>query len=241
MMKSTDQGGNDGMRLLLIEDEAPNAAIIKRCLEEEGFDVDTAREGNQGLRMATTTDYAAIILDLMLPGMDGWEICRSLRGRRNTTPILVLTARGEVEDRVRGLELGADDYLPKPFDFTELIARIRALIRRDKVHKGRVIIIDRLEIDTGARRILCDGQEVSLAPQEYSLLEALALSEGRVLNRDYILSRVWSNEESYSNSVDVHIGMLRKKIDAPYSTKLIHTVHRLGYMLKSPDSEDRHD
>lgn len=226
------------MRLLLIEDEAPNAAIIQRGLEEEGFRVETARDGRTGLKLALSHDYAAIILDLMLPGMDGREVCESLRARRNPVPILMLTARGAVEDRVRGLEAGADDYLPKPFDFSELLARVRALVRRDKLHKGRVLHIDRLEIDTGTRRVTCDGQEVRLTPQEYALLEALARHEGRTLTRDYILTHVWNNEDSYSNSVDVHIGILRKKIDAGHAVKLIHTVHRLGYRMERPDAED---
>lgn len=223
------------MRLLLIEDDAPNAAIIKRCLEEEGYTVDVAREGISGLRMALTGNYVVIILDLMLPGMDGWKLCEELRARRIATPLLILTARGDVQDRVRGLELGADDYLPKPFDFTELLARIRALHRRDKVGKGRVLRIAYLEIDTGTRRVTCAGREVFLAPQEYALLEALARNEGRILSREVIFNTVWKNEDSYSNSVDVHIGFLRKKIEAGQTVKLIHTIRRVGYMLKRPD------
>lgn len=226
------------MRLLLIEDEAPNAAIIKRGLEEEGYRVEVARDGSAGLKMALTDDYAAIILDLMLPGLDGWQVCERLRARRNATPLLILTARGAVEDRVRGLELGADDYLPKPFDFSELLARVRALVRRDKIHKGRNLCVDRLEIDTALRRVTCDGQEVRLTPQEYALLEALARYEGRTLTREFILNQIWNSEDSFSNSVDVHIGQLRKKVDAGYSTKLIHTVHRLGYMLKRAEEEE---
>lgn len=229
------------MRLLLVEDDVPNAAIIKRCLEEEHYSVDIARDGVSGLRMALASEYAVILLDLMLPGMDGWKICEALRAERIATPLLILTARGAVEDRVRGLEIGADDYLPKPFDFAELLARIRALQRRDKVHKGRILRIAHLEIDTGPRRVACAGQEVFLAPQEYALLEALARNEGRTLSRDVILNTVWKNEDSYSNSVDVHINILRKKIDAGQPVKLIHTVRRVGYMLKRPNEEMRDD
>jgi two-component system copper resistance phosphate regulon response regulator CusR len=225
------------MQLLLIEDEKPIATVIQRGLEEEHYRVDVAHEGKQGLTLALETGYALIILDLMLPGMDGWQICEALRERRILTPILMLTARDGVQDRVRGLEMGADDYLTKPFDFAELLARVRALLRRDKLHKGRVLRIAHLEIDTGARQVRCAGKEVVLTRREYSLLEALVLNEGRVLSRDVIQKRVWSNEESYSNIVDVHIGLLRKKIDSASACKLIHTVHGIGYMLKRPDEE----
>jgi two-component system copper resistance phosphate regulon response regulator CusR len=225
------------MRLLLIEDDVPNAAIIRRCLEEEGYSVDIARDGVSGLKMALTDAYAVIVLDLMLPGLDGWSVCEKLRRQRIGTPVLMLTARGDVRDRVRGLDTGADDYLAKPFDFSELLARLRALRRRDKIHKGRHICIAHLEIDTAARRVTCAGREVALAAQEYALLELLARNEGRALSRDVIMSSVWKNEDSYSNSVDVHIGILRKKIDTPNQAPLIHTVRRVGYMIKRPEAE----
>lgn len=224
------------MRVLLIEDERAIAAVVKRGLESARFSVDVAADGETGLKLALESPYSVIVLDLMLPGRDGWSICRELRDRRVTTPILMLTARDTVEDRVRGLETGADDYLPKPFDFTELLARIRALLRRDKVHKARVIRVADLEIDTAAGRVSRGGQEVHLTRREYSLLEALAANEGRVLTREVILDRIWMDEESYSNTVDVHIGLLRKKIDAGQVVKLIQTVHGVGYTLKSPDT-----
>ncbi|MCW3098745.1 MAG: two component transcriptional regulator, winged helix family [Chthonomonadaceae bacterium] len=225
------------MRLLLIEDDVPNATIIRRCLEEEGYVVEIAREGISGLKMACTDSYGVIVLDLMLPGLDGWRVCEALRQQRISTPVLILTARGEVQDRVRGLNMGADDYLPKPFDFSELLARIRALYRRDKVHKGRHICIAHLEIDTATRRVSYAGRDLSLAAQEYALLELLARNEGRALSREVIMSSVWKNEDSYSNSVDVHIGILRRKLHALHEAPLIHTVRRVGYMIKRPEAE----
>jgi two-component system copper resistance phosphate regulon response regulator CusR len=154
-------------------------------------------------------------------------------------PILMLTARDAVSDRVEGLETGADDYLPKPFDFTELLARVRALLRRNRVNKTKVIRIADLEIDTALFKVTRAGKEIALTRREFSLLEALAANEGRVLTRDVIQNHVWSNEESYSNTVDVHIGLLRKKIDANHPVKLIHTIHGLGYSLKPPEAEEK--
>jgi DNA-binding response OmpR family regulator len=226
------------VRILLIEDEPSIAAVVKQGLEEARYTVDVALDGATGLDRALTRAYALIVLDLMLPGLDGWQVCERLRGRRVTAPILMLTARDAVQDRVRGLEIGADDYLPKPFDFEELLARIRALLRRESIHKTRVIRIADLEIDTGLRQVTRAGQVVLLTPREYSLLEALAAREGQILTREVILDHVWMDEESYSNIVDVHIRALRKKIDAEHAVKLIQTVHRMGYMLKRPDAEE---
>lgn len=226
------------MKILVIEDDKPIRDVIKRGLEDDRvYVVDTAPDGAAGLELALADDYAAIILDIMLPRMDGWQICEELRNRRVNTPILMLTARDAVRDRVRGLEIGADDYLPKPFDFEELLARVRALIRRDKQSKSKVIHIGHMEIDTIAQRVACEGEEISLTPREYALLEALARNEGRVLSRDAIQYRVWDSEEVTSNTVDVYIGLLRKKIDANRAIKLIHTVHGFGYMLKRPEPE----
>ena len=226
------------MKVLLIEDEVVIAKVIRQGLEEAHFTVQTAHDGSTGLRSALEGDYALIILDLMLPGVDGWRICEELRARRRRTPILMLTARGTVPDRVRGLEMGADDYLPKPFDFAELLARAHALLRRDKIHKTRVIRIADLEIDTGQRRVTRAGHEISLSQREYLLLEALASREGQVLTREVIQERVWMDDESYSNTVDVHIGWLRKKIDQDHDVKLIQTVRGVGYALRRPDSEE---
>ena len=226
------------MRILLIEDDEAISEVIQRGLEEDHYyTVEVAHDGRKGLRMAMETDYAVILLDLMLPGLDGWSVCQELRARRINTPILMLTARDSVRDKVRGLDAGADDYLAKPFEFDELMARIRALHRRDRALKSRILRFGELEIDTGTRRVTLYNDDLPLTQREYALLEALALNAGRPLSRDFIQYQVWSNDDSYSNTVDVHIGVLRKKIDAGQPVKLIHTVHGLGYMLKPPDVE----
>jgi DNA-binding response OmpR family regulator len=222
------------MRILLIEDEVPIAEVITQGLEQAGYSVTAAHDGLSGLKAAEEGRSALIILDVMLPGMDGWQICRALRGQRNTTPILMLTARDAVTDRVRGLDLGADDYLPKPFDFSELVARVQALLRREHLHKGRMLQVADLEIDTRLRRVTRAGQEITLTPREYTLLEALAAREGQTLTREIILERVWFDEESLSNTVDVYVGMLRRKIDSGHIVKLIQTVHGVGYVLRGP-------
>ena len=170
----------------------------------------------------------------MVPGLDGWQVCEALRTQGSQVPILMLTARDSVQDRVRGLDLGADDYLPKPFEFPELLARIRALLRRDRVHRARVIQVDDLVIDTGQRRVMRAGVEIGLSHREYELLEALAAHESQVLTREVIQERIWMDEDSYSNTVDVYIGMLRRKIDAGHPRKLIQTVRGRGYLLGDP-------
>jgi len=220
------------MRILLVEDQTDIAEFIQRGLEEAHYYVTIAGNGNTGLLLALERQFSVIILDIMLPGRDGWSICTELRDRRNTTPIIMLTARDSVRDRVRGLELGADDYLPKPFDFSELLARVQAAIRRDRVHKGRKIRVADLEIDTRTSSVYRSGIRIEMTQREYSLLEALATQEGRVLTRDAIMDSVWQDDESYSNTIDVHIKNLRKKIDAEHSLKLIHSVYGQGYMLE---------
>lgn len=226
------------MKILLIEDETAIASVIQRGLEQARFQVEVAADGERGLNLALTENYGLILLDLMLPKLDGWQLCEELRAQRCRTPILMLTARGQVLDRVKGLELGADDYLAKPFEFIELLARVRALLRRDKVHKTRVFRVDDLEIDTALHRVTRAGKEISLSPREYTLLEALASREGQVLTREAIQDRVWMDEEAYSNTVDVYIGLLRKKVDAESATKLIHTVRGAGYTLRRPEREE---
>ena len=221
------------MKILLIEDEAGIANMVRRGLTDASYVVETAADGKTGLDMAQSNAYALVILDLMLPKMDGWQVCEELRAHRNRVPVLMLTARDNVEDRVKGLDLGADDYLPKPFDFQELLARVRALIRRDRIHRSRTIRIADLEMDTAQHRVTRAGAEVKLSHREYELLEALASNEGKVLTREAIQERIWMNEECFSNTVDVYIRMLRKKIDADHVQKLIQTVHGVGYTLRA--------
>lgn len=223
------------MRILIVEDEAAIAGMLRQGLENARYTVEHAADGVTGLMMASENTYNLILLDVMLPGMDGWRVCEELRRRRNRVPILMLTARDAVNDKVRGLDAGADDYLPKPFDFNELMARVRALLRRDRVHRTRVIQIADLLIDTSQRTVTRAGVEVGLSHREYELLAALASSEGRVFSREVIQEQVWGNEAAIQNTVDVYIGMLRKKIDSGHPVKLIHTVHGAGYTLRAPE------
>jgi two-component system copper resistance phosphate regulon response regulator CusR len=225
------------MKILVVEDDAAIARMITRGLTDARYTVDHAADGAMGLEMAQMQDYALIILDIMLPKRDGWSVCEELRGTGSSVPILMLTARDAVSDRVRGLDTGADDYLPKPFDFTEFMARVRALVRRDRIHRTRTIRVADLEIDTAKRLVHRAGVEIGLSRREYDLLEALAAQESRVLTREAIQERVWMDDESYSNTVDVYIGMLRKKIDAGHEVKLIHTVRGVGYTLRVTDEE----
>lgn len=221
------------MRILLVEDDLVIAEQIARTLERERFKVDTVRDGVEAEGKGYDSAYNLIILDVMLPGRDGWTICENLRRAKVRTPILMLTARDSVEDRIRGLEGGADDYLPKPFDVRELMARMKALLRRDQVHKTGVLAIADLEIDTGARTVTRSGQLIKLTRREYDLLEALAKNEGRTLTREAILERIWNNEESQLNTVNFHVVSLRKKVDADFEPKLIQTVHGIGYVLRA--------
>jgi two-component system copper resistance phosphate regulon response regulator CusR len=221
------------MRVLLVEDDEVIAEQIAEALRRERYAVDVAADGEEGSDMAAMNTYGLVVLDIMLPFKDGWSICREIRERRDPVPVLMLTARDSVDDRIKGLEGGADDYLPKPFDIRELLARIKALVRRDKIHRTGVIRIVDLEIDANAHVARRAGDDLKLTPREFSLLEALARNEGRTLTRQVIMESVWNNEESLENSVNFHVTSLRKKVDAPYKIKLIHTVHGLGYTLKA--------
>lgn len=227
------------MRVLIVEDDVAIARVVKRGLEQAGFKADVAQDGVAGFEAVFKASYNIIVLDIMLPRMDGFRVCEELRKRKVRIPILMLTARGAVDDRVKGLDTGADDYLPKPFDFNELLARIRALLRRDKVHKSRIIQVADLEIDTAKHKVTRAGVEIGLSHREYDLLEALASREGYVLTREMIQERVWMDDESYSNTVDVYIGMLRKKIDAGHELKLIQTVRGVGYSLRVSDEGEQ--
>ncbi|GLQ95044.1 heavy metal response regulator transcription factor [Dyella acidisoli] len=219
------------MRLLVVEDEKKAGEYLKKGLEESGFTVDIATNGIDGLHNALEEDYALIVLDIMLPGMDGWEVLKRLRAKRDT-PVLFLTAMDELEERVRGLELGADDYLVKPFAFVELLARIRTLLRRGPPRDVEHMHIGDLEIDAIRRRVRRGGQRVDLTPREFSLLQLLARRRGEVLSRTQIASFVWDmNFDSDTNVVEVAIRRLRAKIDDGFEVKLIHTVRGMGYVL----------
>ncbi len=222
------------MKILVVEDNEPIARMIERGLKNEGYDIVVADNGKAALDIATQTNVSLIILDIMLPKMDGLQVCEQLRDQGNRVPILMLTARDTVEDRVHGLDVGADDYLPKPFAFPELSARVRALLRRDKVHRTKIIKVADLTIDTAQHVVTRAGQVIGLSHREYELLEALASHESQVLTREVIIERIWMNDDSYSNTVDVYINMLRKKVDAGHDVKLIHTVRGTGYTLRVP-------
>jgi len=225
-------------RLLLIEDETLLGQMIVDGLQAARYEVTWFQNGTEGFTEACAGEYGVILLDLMVPGMDGWAICRRLRDRRDTTPILMLTARDEVEDRVRGLEMGADDYLPKPFAFAELKARISVLLRRARAQRRRILRIADLAIDTDAREVTRDGKLISLTAREFDLLSALASREGHAVGKETILA-LWGDTESLPNTVEVHLAALRRKLDAdrPTDRKLIHTVYGFGYVLRDPARE----
>jgi two-component system copper resistance phosphate regulon response regulator CusR len=226
------------MRILVIEDEVTLTNGIRRGLEQAHYTVEVAHDGIQGLEMALAESFSLIILDWMLPGMDGLRICEELRAQRRSIPVLMLTARGSVSDRIMGLEAGADDYLPKPFDLAELLARVKAILRRDRVHKARNIQVADLKIDTQSHQVIRGEQEIVLTHKEYLLLEALAGHEGRILSREEIVHNIWMDEDCFSNVVDVCVGQLRKKIDADHRVKLIQTVRGFGYMVRQSPVEE---
>jgi two-component system copper resistance phosphate regulon response regulator CusR len=220
------------MRVLVVEDELKTGEYLSKGLTESGFVVDLARTGSEGLHMATEGDYDLVVLDVMLPGMDGWTVLRRLREHKQV-PVLFLTARDEVEDRVKGLELGADDYLVKPFAFTELLARMRTLLRRGASREPDSLQIYDLSIDVLRRRVMRGAERVDLTPKEFALLHLLAKRQGEVLSRSFIASQVWDmNFDSDTNVVDVAVRRLRAKIDDAFGRKLVHTVRGIGYVLE---------
>jgi heavy metal response regulator len=221
------------MRILIVEDEKDLAAIIKQGLEEEGYVVDVAHDGEEGLYMAETYPIDVMVLDVMLPLMDGLTVLSNLRKKGVQTPVILLTARDALIDKIKGLDTGADDYLTKPFVFEELLARIRSLIRRKGTVKEAVIRIADLEIDTASHQVRRAGKPIALSAKEYSLLEFLAYRKGAVVSRTDIVEHIYNEDADMdSNVVDVYINYLRNKIDKEFSGKLIHTVRGAGYILK---------
>jgi two-component system copper resistance phosphate regulon response regulator CusR len=221
------------MRILLIEDERKIAAFLRKGLGENGYVVDVAATGDDGLHLARTLPYDLVILDVMLPGLDGWAVLSALRQEGRETPVLFLTARDGVADRVKGLELGADDYLVKPFAFAELLARVRSILRRSPARQTELLRVGDLEIDVVRHRATRAGQRLELTPKEFALLSLLARRAGEVLSRTLIAEQVWDvNFDSDTNVVDVHVRRLRAKVDDPWKSKLIHTVRGVGYVLE---------
>ncbi|HSZ59040.1 MAG TPA: heavy metal response regulator transcription factor [Tepidisphaeraceae bacterium] len=220
------------MKILVIEDERKSALNLEKGLQESGYEVDVAEQGNDGLRMARESDYDLIILDVMLPQRDGWSIISELRREGKMTPVLFLTARDTVEDRVKGLELGADDYLVKPFAFSELLARVKSVLRRNPQRQPELVKIGDLELDLFKQRAIRSGKKLDLTPKEFSLLSLLARRTGEVLSRNTIAEQVWDMTfDTDTNVVDVHVRRLRSKLDDPFDRKLIHTVRGVGYVL----------
>jgi two-component system copper resistance phosphate regulon response regulator CusR len=221
------------MKLLVIEDERKTATYLRKGLTENGFAVDVAAQGDDGLRLARTADYDLIVLDVMLPGRDGWSVLEELRRAGKQTPVLFLTARDAVPDRVKGLELGADDYLVKPFAFAELLARVRTVLRRGAGRQPDTLRVADVELDLLRHRATRAGRHLDLTPKEFTLLALLVRRAGEVLSRALIAEQVWDMSfDTDSNVVDVHVRRLRAKVDDPFDRRLIHTVRGVGYVLE---------
>jgi DNA-binding response OmpR family regulator len=227
------------VKILVVEDEAPTSAFLQRGLGEEGFAVDVAADAASANEHVATNDYDAILLDVMLPGSDGFALCKQWRANGVTSPILFLTARDDVADRIAGLDRGGDDYLVKPFAFAELLARISAVARRtvSEPGDGKLAIAD-LELDLRRHAVTRGGKPIELTPKEFSLLEYLLRHQGQAISRAMITEKVWGyGFDTYSNLIDVHINHLRKKVDKGYAAKLIHTVKGVGYVLEERGAE----
>jgi two-component system OmpR family response regulator len=222
------------VRVLIVEDDVKLASLVRRGLRDDGMAADVAIKGEDALWMAGATEYDAVVLDVMLPGLDGFEVCTRLRAGGVWSPVLMLTARDAVEDRVRGLDTGADDYLTKPFSMAELAARLRALARRGPVQRPAVLEVGDLRLDPAARRVWRDGADVALSPKEFALLETFMRRPGQVLDRFQLLEHAWDYEyENRSNVIDVYVRYLREKVDRPFGVDSIETVRGVGYRLRA--------
>ncbi len=226
------------MKILIVEDEKKTGEYLKQGLSEAGFVVDLVRNGVDGMHLALTEDYDLIVLDVMLPGLDGWGVLRSIRAAGKHVPVLFLTARDQIEERVKGLELGADDYLVKPFAFSELLARVRSLLRRGKpVTESEQLQVADLELDLMRRRVTRAGRRIELTAKEFALMELLMRRRGEVLPRSLIASQIWDmNFDSDTNVIEVAVRRLRAKVDDDFEPKLIVTVRGIGYVLDVPES-----
>lgn len=221
------------MRILLIEDDIAISRLLKEGLEDESYAVDVVHDGGEGYRTASADEYDVIILDIMLPEMDGYEVCRALRKDGNKTPILMLTARDAERDIVEGLDTGADDYLAKPFSFDVLLARIRALLRRPNEKLEEILQVGDLKLDPSLKKVTRASQEITLTAKEYGVLEYLMRNKGKVLSKEQIISHVWDfDADVLPNNVELFIMFLRRKIDKPFKSKLIYTVSGFGYKLE---------
>jgi len=228
------------MRILVVEDEIKMARLIQRGLRDEGLAADVANRGEDALWMASATDYDAIVLDVMLPGIDGFATCRALRADGVWAPVVMLTARDAVTDRIAGLDGGADDYLVKPFSFSELLARLRALARRGPVQRPTVLRVGDLHLDPAGRRVWRRESEITLSTKEFALLEAFMRRPGEVLSRFHLLEQAWDYDyENRSNVIDVYVRYLRHKIDRPFGTRTIETVRGSGYRLRADEPSGR--
>lgn len=224
------------MRILLVEDDPKLSAVLRQGLKEQGFAADSAGSASEGLDLTECIEYDAILLDVMLPGRSGFDLLRDIRARGSRVPVLMLTARTSVEDRVRGLDLGADDYLPKPFDFQELLARLRAITRRPRVEPQTLLKVADLELEPSRREVRRAGRKIELTAKEFALLEYMMRTRGIVVTRGMILDHVWDMDyDGGSNLVEVYINYLRRKVDQDFEPKLIHTVRGVGYVLREDE------